>query len=202
MSRSERYIAPSESELQRLQQAFERAQEFDGHRTELLRTALTKSRKPDLVELALRVAQESQAAGWALEQELALQKPPPLLVHDIATAIKVATRVDHQRLDQNFDYDWRAYQAVLFGLEQLVQQGCVEEAKTLALRLMAMGSRQMECSDEGLMREEIEGCLRVVVAAVAGEPRGAEWGLRMLQEDRVGVVSEQELSELAGGSWD
>lgn len=41
MSRSERYIAPSDSELQRLQQEHVRAEEFGRQRTELLRTALT-----------------------------------------------------------------------------------------------------------------------------------------------------------------
>ncbi len=157
-----------------------------------------KRKKADLVELALRVAQEGKAAEWALEQGLGLEKPVALLVHDIETAIKIATRVDERRLNYNFDYDWRAYQAVHRGLCQLVQRGRIEEAKALALTLIQKGSRQIECSDEGLMHEEIEGCLRVVIAAVAGSPGGAEWALRMLEEDRVGVVCEQELSELAG----
>jgi len=67
---------------------------------------------------------------------------------------------------------------------------------------IASSDRVQQCSDERLMREEIEGCLRVVIAAVAGSPGGAEWGLRILQEDRVGVVCEQELSELARGGAD
>ena len=121
-------------------------------------------------------------------------------MHDIETAIKIATRVDDQRLNQNFDYDRQAYQAVRVGLEQLVKQGCIEEAKILALQLMAKGSRQMECSDEGLMLEKIEHCLRVVIAAVAGAPGGSEWALRMLQEDRAGFVCREELARLSWAS--
>jgi hypothetical protein len=79
MARAERYIAPSEEELQRWQRAEERARQFDRERVELLRTALKRVRKADLVELTLRLAEEEQANQCLLERELALDKPVDLL---------------------------------------------------------------------------------------------------------------------------
>jgi hypothetical protein len=109
MSRSERFIPPSDEELQRLRQSIEAAKQFDHQREELLRKALKKLKKVDLVELALRVAQEGNPCQWILEQEVGLDKPVDLFVHDIEVAIDVATKVDEQRLNYNFDFDRRAY---------------------------------------------------------------------------------------------
>jgi len=83
-------------------------------------------------------------------------------------------------------------------LSQLIEKGELEKAKTLALRLIDEGSYQMECSDEGLMREEIEDCLRPVIAAVAASSRDRVWALAMLGNDRIGCICRQELTELAG----
>ncbi|MHC4403946.1 MAG: hypothetical protein ACYTG0_30175 [Planctomycetota bacterium] len=198
MSRSERYIPPSDEELERQLQSIEAARQFDGEREELLRATLKKMEKVDLVELTLRVAQEGKASEWMLEQELGLTKPVNLLVHDIEVAIDIATKVDERRLNDNFEYDWRAYDAVRRGLSQLIHNDRIEEAKAIALKLMQKGSFQIECSDEGLMQEEIESCLRPVIAAVAGSSGGREWALEMRQHDRMRFLCQQELAELAG----
>lgn len=86
MSRSERHIAPSAAELARMWQAEEAATQFDRGRTDLLRTALKRIKKVDLVELAVRIAQEEKACEWMLEKELDLDKPIDLLVHDMEAA--------------------------------------------------------------------------------------------------------------------
>jgi hypothetical protein len=198
MSRSERYIPPSDEELERLRQAQEAAEQFDRDRLQLLRSTLKRIKKADLVELALRISQEEKASQWRLENEIALDKPIDLLVHDVAIAINIATKVDELRLNYNFDYDGRAYEAVRRGLSQLLQKNAIEEAKSLALRLMDKGSYQIECSDEGLMQEEIESCLRPVMAAVAESSGDREWALEMIQNDRMQFVCEQDLTELAG----
>lgn len=197
MSRSERYISPSDEELQQLRQSTEAAKQFDHQRQELLRTALKKCKKVDLVELTLRVAQQGKASEWMLEKELELDKPIDLLVHDIEAAIDVATKVDEMRLNYNFEYDWRAYEVVRRGLSQLIQKNRIEEAKALALKLIGKGSYQIECTDEGLMQEEIEGCLQLVIPAVAGAPGSREWALEMLHHDRVRFLCERELTGLA-----
>ena len=98
MSRSERYIPPSDEELLRMQQSIEAAKQFDHQREELLRRALKKLKKVDLVEVTLRVAQEGKASEWMLEQEVGLDKPVDLLVHDIEVAIDIATKVDQYPL--------------------------------------------------------------------------------------------------------
>jgi hypothetical protein len=198
MSRSERYIPPSDEELERLRQAQEAAEQFDRDRLELIRSTLKRIKKTDLVELTLRISQEEKASQWKLENEIALDKPIDLLVHDVEVAINIATKVDELRLNYNFDYDWRAYEAVRRGLLQLLQKNAIEEAKSLALKLMDKGSYQIECSDEGLMQQEIESCLRPVIAAVAESSGSREWALEMIQNDRMRCVCEQDLTELAG----
>ena len=43
------------------------------------------------------------------------------------------------------------------------------------MQLIEKGSYQIDCSDEGLMQDQIENCLRLVIAAVAGTSGGREW---------------------------
>ena len=111
MSRSERYIPPSDEELQRLRLSIEAAKQFDHQREELHRTALKKFKRVDLVELTLRVAQQGKESQWTLEQEVGLEKPVDLLVHDVEVAIDQATQVDERQLNYNFEFSWRAYDA-------------------------------------------------------------------------------------------
>jgi hypothetical protein len=198
MSRSERYIPPTAEELARMQRAEEAARQFDQDRQTLLRVALVQSKKVDLIELLLRLAEEEKSCSWILERELDVDKPIALLVHDVEAAIKLATKVDELRLNYSFDHDWRAYEAIQFGLAQLIEKNALDEAKTLALKLMRAGSHQIECSDEGSMREEIENCLRLVIAAVAGASDARDWAQEMHSGDRVGFLCESELKELAG----
>jgi len=184
--------------LARWRQAAEAAKRCDDEREVLLRAALKKMKKADLVELTLRMARESKATEWLLEREIGLDKPVDVLVHDIEVAIERATQVDEQQLNYNFEYDGDAYEAVQRGLSQLVQKGKLEEAKALALKLVQKGSYQMECSDEGLMQEEIELCLRPVISAVADSADGPEWARNMLRSDRIGVLCYRELTAVAG----
>ena len=108
MSRSERYIPPSEEELKRRLQSIEAAKQFDAAREKLLRATLKKIKKVDLVELTLRIAQEVKPSQWRLEREVGLDKPVGLLVHDVEIAIGIATRVDEQQMNRNPKVDWLA----------------------------------------------------------------------------------------------
>jgi hypothetical protein len=198
MSRSERYIPPTAEELERMQQAEEAARQLDQDRLNSLRVALKRRTIVEIIELVLRLAGEEKSCTWALERVLGLDKPIALIVHDVEVAIKLATKVDELQLNHNFDYDWQAYEAIQVGLVQLIEKNALDEAKALALKLMCAGSYQIECSDEGLMREEIEGCLRPVIAAVAGTSDARDWALEMHSRDRVGFPRELELKKLAG----
>lgn len=197
MSRSERYIAPSAEQVEQWRQAAEAAKQFDRERQALLRAALKKRNKADLVEVALRLAQRDKASQWLLEQEVGLAKPVCLLVHDIEVAIEIATRSEEPASNRNPPIDWPAYEAVQGGLSQLVRKEGIEQAKALALKLMQKGSYQMECSGEGLMQEEIESCLRPVISAVATSSGDSEWAREMLRCDRMGCICRRELTELA-----
>lgn len=198
MSRSERYIPPSPAQMERYRQSAERAERCDIEREKLLRATLKKMKKVDVIELALRIAKEEKASEWMLEREVGLDKPGELLVNDIEIAIKIATQFDELRMNYNPLINWNAYDAVQRGFLQLIQKERIDEAKDLALQLMQRGSYQIECSDEGLMLEEIENCLRPVIAAVAKSPGGGKWAHEMLLRDGVGFVCRKELIELAG----
>lgn len=195
---SERYIPPTDEELTRIIAVEKASKRFEEQRTELLRTALSQLEKDDLVELAVRAAQEEKAVQWLLEEQTRLEKPVELLVHTIEDAIKIATRVNEHELNRNSHYDWRAYKAAESGLTQLIEKQAIEEAKALALTLIERGGHQINCSDEGMMREEIEDCLRPVIAAVAFSPGASDWARDMLTRDTSGFICEGELRELAG----
>ena len=96
----------------------------------------------------------------------------------------------------------QAYAEVQKGLSLLVELGHLADAKSLALKLMKDGSYQVECSDEGLMTDEIRECLKPVIRAVkaAGGDEAAKWAKDMQVADRVGFICDKELAELRGKS--
>ena len=65
---------------------------------------------------------------------------------------------------------------------------------------MKRGSYQVEMSDEGLMSDDIEECLQVVVRALAqcDLPAGevVAWSAAMLKSDRVGCICDRDLRSL------
>ena len=70
----------------------------------------------------------------------------------------------------------------------------------LSLDLMEQGSYQVECSDEGLMCDDIEECLQIVIKAlkkghIAGEDV-VTWCTAMLETDRVGFICEEPIRAL------
>lgn len=79
MSRSERFIGLSDTELARLRQAKEAAEQFDRDRLELLRAALKRVKKSDLVEIMLRIARQDKESQWMLEDEVTLRSRSPFL---------------------------------------------------------------------------------------------------------------------------
>jgi hypothetical protein len=85
-------------------------------------------------------------------------------------------------------------------LDRLVDQGHLRTAMKLSLDLMKAGSRQVEMSDEGLMVEEIEDCLRVILKALKGcdlpTNQVAEWCSTMVASDRVGCIASKEIRAL------
>jgi hypothetical protein len=87
-------------------------------------------------------------------------------------------------------------------LGRLIASGQLRLALPLALELMKRGSYQVEMSDEGLMTEDIEDCLSVVIEAVPTSNLPAEevlaWCSAMLDADGVGFIARKPLEVLRG----
>ena len=104
--------------------------------------------------------------------------------------------------NRNFDYDYEAHGEVRRNLSRLIASGRMRLATQLALDLMKRGSYQVEMSDEGLMAEDIESCLGVVIEAVTTCDLPTEeshaWCSAMLDADRVGCIARKALEALRG----
>ena len=75
---------------------------------------------------------------------------------------------------------------------------------TLSLELMKQGSRQVEMSDEGMMTDDIEECLSVVLKELKKGDLPANdviaWCSAMLANDRVGFIAREPLQSLRNHS--
>ena len=122
------------------------------------------------------------------------------LVAATRQAIADATHFDKRDINRNFAYDYQAYEAVQRNLGRLITAGQLRQAMQLALELMKQGSYQVEMSDEGLMTQDIEDCLDVVLKALEKcDLPAAEviaWCLAMLDADRVGFIARGSLQAL------
>src|SRR5262249_49065852 len=102
--------------------------------------------------------------------------------------------------NRNFDYDYEAYRAVKRNLGRLIASGQLRLAMQLALELMKQGSYQVEMSDEGMMTEDIEDCLSVVLKTLTKCDLPADeviaWCSAMLDNDRVGFIAGEPLQAL------
>ena len=168
----------------------------------LIEKVLRKRTKADLIEMILMIAKDHPVVARELESRLDVEKPLDLLVVDVSSAIDRATDFDERMINHNFDVDWQAYEDVQNGLSQLIKLGHLEDAKSLALKLMKDGSYQVESSDEGLMTDEMSDCLKPVIRAVkaVGGDQAAKWAFEMQVADRVGFICDVELAELRDGS--
>ncbi len=199
MSRSERYIAPTEAELQRLRaEQLEREQHIE-QRQALLQKNLRSQRKAALIQVLAKLCETNSHARWLVESELNIQKPVEMIRLDLREAIKLATAVDERRINDNFPVDWEAYAEVKRLLGMLVSQGALFEAMEIAIDFMRQASHQIECSDEGSMLPEVEDSLQPVLAALEShdETERAAWAFRMLAADRVAFVCRAQLTQWA-----
>jgi len=127
--------------------------------------------------------------------------PAPVeLVAATRQAIADATAFDERDINQNFDYDYEAYEAVKGNLSRLIASGQLRTAMDLGLELMKQASYQVEMSDEGLMTGDIEDCLSVVLEALRKcdlpAEEGIAWCSAMLDSDRVEYIAREPLESL------
>jgi hypothetical protein len=168
--------------------------------TGCLRKALAKRTKAELVDVIMEIASGDRGVQRRLESRFGLELPQKGLVAATRQAIADATDFDEREINRNFSYDYQAYGAVKRNLGQLIKQGHLRAAMDLSLELMSQGSYQVEMSDEGLMTEDIEECLQVVIKALRQCDLSADdviaWRSEMLKKDRVGFICDKELQTL------
>ena len=177
------------------------ARKQPGSSTEL-RRALTKRKKSELVDVLMELAHADRGVLRQLTARFDVVTTPDELVAAARQAIADATAFDEREINRNFDYDYEAYAEVKRNLGRLIASGRLQPAMPLALELMKRGSYQVEMSDEGLMTEDVEDCLGVVIEAVTTCNLPAEealaWCSAMLDADRVGFIARKPLEVLRG----
>ena len=132
-----------------------------------LRRALARRKKAELVDVLMELAEADRAVLRQLTARFDVAATPDDLVAATRQAIADATAFDKRDINRNFAYDYEAYAEVKRNLGRLIASGQLRLAMPLALELMKQGSYQVEMSDEGLMAEDIEDGLSVVIEAVS-----------------------------------
>jgi hypothetical protein len=167
---------------------------------ERLRKALAAHTKAELIDALMELAEDNRRIMRQLDERFEVEAAPEELVDATRQAIADATYFDKRDINRNFDYDDAAYDAVKRKLGRLVGLGQFRAAMDLSLELMVKASRQIEMSDEGLMTDEVEECLRVVTEGLAGcglpADEVAAWCAQMLASDSMGFVCNAELQSL------
>lgn len=165
-----------------------------------LRRALSRRKKAELVEVLLELAQEDRGVLRQLTARFDVTAAPDELVAATRQAIADATSFDQRDINRNFTYDYQAYDAVKRNLGRLIASGQLRLAMQLALELMKQGSYQVEMSDEGMMTEDIEDGLTVVLKALENcDLPAAEiiaWCTAMRANDRVDFIASKPLEAL------
>jgi hypothetical protein len=165
-----------------------------------LEKALAKRTKGELVEALVEIASTERRIMRQIESQFEVEPPADELVAATREAIADATDFDERDINQNFDYNYDAYGVVHRNFERLIEMGYLGTAMELSLELMRQGSYQVEMSDEGLMTDDIEECLRVVIGGikVADLPADevADWCKKMAAKDRMKFICRKELLAL------
>jgi uncharacterized Zn finger protein len=168
--------------------------------TAALRQALARRNKAELVEVLVELAEADRGILRQLAARFDVATTPDELITATRLAIADATDFDERQINRNFDYDYEAYGEVKRNLGRLVDSGKLRRAMELSLELMKQGSYQVEMSDEGLMTEDIEDCLNVVLKALGKSDLPAAevvaWCSAMLEKDRVGFIAREPLESL------
>jgi hypothetical protein len=148
----------------------------------------------------VEVAGEDRGVLRRLAALIELKATPKELTVATRQAIADATDFDERDVNRNFRYDYEAYSEIQRNLSRLIDLGQLRLAMELSLELMDEGSHQVEMSDEGLMTEDIEGCLKVVIQALKKCDLPSDellaWCKAMLKNDRVGFICDRDLAAL------
>jgi hypothetical protein len=167
---------------------------------ERLRKALSKRTKRELIDTLVELAGDDRDILRQLDAKFEPEASLQELVGLTRQAIADATDFDEREINYNFDYDYAAYDQVKRNLGRLIDLGQLRLAMELSQELMDQGSCQVEMSDEGLMTDDVEECLQVVVKALQTSDLPpteiVAWCKAMTKRDRVGFIYDRELQAL------
>ncbi len=165
-----------------------------------LRKAMTGRTKAELVKILLALAEADRGILRQLTAQFDVSAAPRELVAATRQAIIDATAFDARKMNRNFNYDYAAYDEVKRNLSRLIRAGELRLAMELSLELMKRGSYQVEMSDEGLMTQDIEDCLSVVLESLGKCKLPAHkviaWCSATLNSDRVQFIATEQLQSL------
>ncbi len=165
---------------------------------------LAKQTKAVLIDELIGLIKADRRLERSLMQRFQIAVPPAMLIQETRQAISDATDYEEFETGTNFDYDYGAYQTVQNNFKKLIKEGQIELVMELALELTKSGSAQMEMSDEGLMYDDIEACVHVVIKALKSADLTTEsiqiWAQQMQHADRIDCICDTELTALAKSS--
>lgn len=165
-----------------------------------LAKALAKRTKAELVDVIVDIARADRGIMRQLQSHFEVKTPPEELVAATRQAIADATDFDKREINYNFDYDYEAYSVVKRNFGRLIDLGHLRAVMDLSLELMSQGSYQVEMSDEGMMTDDIEGCVQVVIKALRNCELPAldviAWCAAITKKDHVGFICDTELGAL------
>jgi len=165
-----------------------------------LRRALTERTKAERVDFLIDLAEADRGVPRRLVARFDGAATADERAAATRQAIADATAFDPRDINRNVAYDHVAYAEVKRDLGRLIASGELRLAMTLARELRKRGSHQVEMSDEGLMPDEIEGCLSVVIEGVRTSDVPAEetlaWCLSLLGADHIGFIARATLETL------
>lgn len=165
-----------------------------------LRKALSNRTKAELVNALLDLADADRKVLRQFTARFKVAVAPDKLLAATRQAIADATDFDEREMNSNFAYDYKAYQEVKRNLARLIASGHLRQAMELSLELMKQGSYQVEMSDEGMMTDDIEDCLTLVLKAVEKCDLPADeviaWCSAMSNNDRVKFIAHKPLQSL------
>lgn len=165
-----------------------------------LEDAVRKLAPNELADFVIEFARSNSTFRQKLTSQFGWEPSNRELFDETSKAIADATDFDEREMNRNFRYDDEAYEVVKRNFGKLVQSGRLRDAMALSLELISQGSYQVECSDEGLMRYEIEDCLKVVIEALqrADLPDAVvrKWCDDMMRKDRTGFIGTKHLHAL------
>ncbi len=165
-----------------------------------LRHALTRRKKAALVDILMELAEADRGILRQITARVDGTMSPDELIATTRQAITDATHFDKRSINHNFAYDLQAYNEVRRNLGHLIASGHWKAALSLSLKLIESGSEQVVMSDEGLMSEDIEACLNVVIEALRESDLPAAevitWCTTMLKADQAGFIANEALQSL------